>query len=166
MAKQIDSHHHLWCYNDHDYVWMSSGMSLLRRDYLPDELKADLQGAGIDGTVVVQARQSLEETRWLLDLTAQHPFIHGVVGWVPLIAPEVGDILAQLAGDRNLKAVRHVLHDEPDDDYMLRSDFNRGIGRLQAHELVYAVLIFPRHLENAIRFADRHPSSMPLERTD
>jgi L-fuconolactonase len=88
------------------------------------------------------------------------------VGWVPLIAPEVGDILAQLAGDRNLKAVSHVLHDEPDDDYMLRNDFNRGIGRLQAHELVYDVLIFPRHLENAIRFADRYPSSMPLERTD
>ncbi len=156
MAKQIDSHHHLWRYNDHDYVWMSSAMSLLRRDYLPDELKANLQGAGIDGTVVVQARQSLEETRWLLEVTARQPFIHGVVGWVPLIAPAVGDILAQLAGDRNLKAVRHVLHDEPDDDYMLRSDFNRGIGLLKEYGLVYDVLIFSRHLENAIRFVDRH----------
>jgi predicted TIM-barrel fold metal-dependent hydrolase len=73
MAKQIDSHHHLWRYNDHDYVWMSSGMSLLHRDYLPDELKANLEGAGIDGTVVVQARQSLEETRWLLEVASQSP---------------------------------------------------------------------------------------------
>jgi L-fuconolactonase len=156
MARQIDSHHHLWRYNDRDYVWMSSAMSLLRRDYLPDELKANLEGAGIDGTVVVQARQSLKETRWLLEVAAQHRFIHGVVGWVPLIVPEVGDILAHLAGDRNLKAVRHVLHDEPEDDYMLRYDFNRGIGRLRAHGLVYDVLIFSRHLENAIRLVDRH----------
>ncbi len=160
MAKQIDSHHHLWRYNDHDYVWMSSAMSLLRRDYLPDELAANLEGAGIDGTVVVQARQSLEETRWLLEVASQHPFIHGVVGWVPLIAPEVEDILEQLVGDRNLKAVRHVLHDEPDDDYMLRNDFNRGIGLLKEYGLVYDVLIFPRHLENAIGFVDRHPGQL------
>ncbi len=160
MTRQIDSHHHLWRYNDHDYVWMSSAMSLLRRDYLPDELKANLETAGIDGTVVVQARQSLEETRWLLEVAAQHPFIHGVVGWVPLIAPDVEDILARFAGDWHLKAVRHVLHDEPDDDYMLRNDFNRGIGRLRSHGLVYDVLIFPQHLENAIRFVDRHPGQL------
>jgi L-fuconolactonase len=160
MSSQIDSHHHLWRYNDDDYVWMSSAMSLLRRDYLPDELKANLEKAGIDGTVVVQARQSLEETRWLLEMASQHSFIHGVVGWVPLIAPEVEDNLEQLSGDRHLMAVRHVLHDEPDDDYVLRSDFNRGIALLNEYGLVYDVLIFPRHLENAVRFVDRHPGQL------
>ncbi len=157
MAWQIDSHHHLWRYNDRDYVWMSDAMNLLRRDYLADELKDNLESAGIDGTVVVQARQSLEETQWLLEVASQHPFIRGVVGWVPLIAPDVGDVLARLVSDRNLKAVRHVLHDEPDDDYMLRNDFNRGIGCLRGHGLVYDILIFARHLENTIRFVDKHP---------
>jgi len=160
MVKQIDSHHHLWRYNDHDYVWMRSGMGVLRRDYLPGELKTNLEAAGIDGTVVVQARQSLEETRWLLEVASQHSFIHGVVGWVPLIAPEVEHILEHLYGDWHLKAVRHVLHDEPDDDYMLRSDFNQGISLLKEYGLVYDILIFSRHLENTLRFVDRHPGQL------
>lgn len=157
MARQIDSHHHLWRYNEHDYVWMSTAMSLLRRDYLPNELTINLEAAGIDGTVVVQARQSLEETRWLLGVASQYPFIHGVVGWVPLVTPEVEEILAELASDRRLKAVHHVLHDEPDDAYMLRPDFNRGIKCLRASGLVYDILIFARHLENTICFVDQHP---------
>lgn len=154
---QIDSHHHLWQYNDRDYVWMTDEMQVLRQDYLPVDLQANLEQAGIDGSVVVQARQMLEETRWLLYLARENECIRGVVGWVPLVEDAVERELEEFAADENLKAVRHVVHDEPDDAFILRDDFNRGVAQLGRFGLVYDVLIFALHLENTIQFVDRHP---------
>jgi L-fuconolactonase len=153
----IDAHHHLWRYNHRDYAWMSAAMIPLRRDFLIPDLEKVVQESGVTGTVVVQARQTLEETEWLLELAARHPLLLGVVGWVPLVAPNVAGELDRLAADPKLKAVRHVLHDEPDDSYMLRKDFNRGVSLLHARGLVYDVLIFERHLPQTLTFVDRHP---------
>lgn len=156
----IDTHHHLWEYNHRDYVWMSGEMASLRRNFLVPELEAVMREAGVDGTVVVQARQSAQETEWLLGLAERNPFIQGVVGWVPLCAPEAARELDRLALRPELKAVRHVLHDEPDDLYMLRADFNRGIALLKDRNLVYDILIFERHLPQTIEFVDRHPRQL------
>jgi len=154
---RIDSHHHLWRYVPADYPWISDRMPVLKRDYLPADLDVNLAAAGVDATIAVQASQTVDETRWLLDLARQHPAIRGVVGWVPLIDPRVEETLAPLAHDPHLRGVRHILHDEGDDEYALREDFNRGIARLRRLHLVYDVLIFARHLPVAIRFVDRHP---------
>lgn len=156
----IDAHHHLWKYNDHDYVWMSDKMKALRRDFLMPELEGVMRETGVTGTVAVQARQTVEETEWLLDLAAQHPPILGVVGWVPLIERGVATVLERFARHPRLKAVRHVLHDEPDDFYMLRADFNRGIGMLCDYKLAYDILIFERHLPQTVQFVDRHPDQV------
>jgi L-fuconolactonase len=153
----IDAHHHLWRYNDRDYVWMTGSMFVLRRDFLLPELKAAMSESGIHGTVAVQARQTLEETEWLLDLAAREPALLGVVGWVPLCSPHVASELGRLAQNRKLRAVRHVLHDEPDDFFMLRDDFNRGIALLPEYGLAYDILVFERHLPQTIQFVDRHP---------
>jgi L-fuconolactonase len=154
---RIDSHHHLWRYDRREYPWINEGMSVLRRDYLPADLKEQIDQAGIQGTVAVQARQTLEETRWLLRLAAEHPFIVGVVGWVPLVDPDIERVLAEFAGQTMLRAVRHVLQDEPDDELMRSADFHRGIRQLAPAGLVYDVLIYSRHLASAIEFVDRHP---------
>lgn len=153
----IDAHHHLWRYNDRDYSWMSDSMSGLRQDFLIPDLKAVMRESGIDGTIAVQARQTIEETEWLLDLAASHPFILGVVGWVPLYSPDVTLHLDRLAQNPKLRAVRHVLHDEPDDFYMLREDFNRSVALLPELGLAYDILIFERHLAQTVEFVDRHP---------
>ena len=153
----IDAHHHLWEYNDRDYVWMSGEMSSLRRDFLVPELESVMRDAGVDGTVVVQARQSTQETEWLLGLAEREPSILGVVGWVPLCAAEIARELDRFALRPKLKAVRHVLHDEPDDLYMLRDEFNRGVALLNDRHLAYDILIFERHLAQTIEFVDRHP---------
>jgi L-fuconolactonase len=155
---QIDSHHHLWKYDPQQYPWITEENRALARDYLPADLEPLIARASIDGTIVVQARQTLEETRWLLELAKSHPFIRAVVGWVPLIDPDIEDVLAELAGETKLQAVRHVLQDEPDDAYMLRDDFDRGISRLAAVNLVYDILIYGRHLKNTTTFVDRHPT--------
>ena len=94
MAKppRIDAHHHFWKYSAKEYDWIEDNMSALRRDFLPADLKAEIARAGVDGVVSVQARQTVEETAWLLDFAAQNDFIRGVVGWAPLIDPRVGGI--------------------------------------------------------------------------
>jgi L-fuconolactonase len=154
----IDSHHHFWRYSPSEYGWISDRMSLLRRDFLPEDLAREISSAGIGGVVSVQARQTTEETRWLLELAGQHDFIRGVVGWLPLISDRVADDLSRFAPHGKLKAVRHVLQDEPDDSYMLRDDFNRGIAMLAPFDLVYDILIFERHLPQSIELVDRHPN--------
>jgi len=153
----IDAHHHLWKYNERDYRWMSDAMTALRRNFLIPELEDVIRESGVEGTVAVQARQTTEETEWLLDLAARHSFIFGVVGWVPLTARDVARHLEQFVQQSKLKAVRHVLHDEPDDFYMLRDDFNRGVGMLQRYHLAYDILIFEHHLPQTLAFVDRHP---------
>jgi L-fuconolactonase len=156
----IDAHHHLWKYNDTDYVWMSGAMDKLRRDFLTEHARDVMGRAGVDGAVTVQARQSVEETEWLLELAGRNAFMRGVVGWVPLTSPDARRQLERFAGQPKLKAVRHVLHDEPDDHYMLRDDFNRGVGLLREFDLVYDILIFERHLPQTIEFVDRHPDQV------
>ena len=154
---RIDAHHHFWCYDPAEYDWIDDSMPALRRDFLPADLQSEIAAVGIDGVISVQARQSLAETHWLLEQAAEHDFIKAVVGWVPLVAPNVKEVLGELAYAKSFKAVRHVVQDEPDDQFLLRDDFNRGIDALAEFWLAYDILIFERHLPQAIEFVDRHP---------
>jgi L-fuconolactonase len=157
---RIDAHHHFWDYSPAEYGWIDERMERIRRDFGPEDLEAELAAAGIDGVVSVQARQSLAENRALLAHAARHEFIRGVVGWAPLVDPQVGKTLEALKRNPKLKAVRHVLHDEPDDRYMLREDFQRGVGLLKQFGLVYDILIFERHLPQTLQFVDRFPDQV------
>jgi L-fuconolactonase len=156
----IDSHHHFWQYSATEYGWINDSMSILRRDFLPQDLKQAMEAAGVDGVISVQARQSLEETHWLLSLAGENKFIRGVVGWVPLVSDRVKQDLQTVAADPKLRAIRHVLQDEPDDQFMLREDFNRGISLLKEFALAYDILIHERHLPITLRFVDRHPDQV------
>ncbi len=158
---RIDSHQHFWKYRPEDYDWITPSMAAIRRDFLPPDLQMELQGAGLDGSVSVQARQTLDETHWLLGLAKDFPHvIRGVVGWVPLSSPDVDRHLSELASHPALKGVRHVVQDEPDDQFILRKDFNEGVSRLLEHKLVFDILIFERHLSYASIFVDRHPNQI------
>jgi len=152
----IDSHQHFWRYNEEEYGWIDPSMSVLRRDFLPEELLR----LGVEHTVAVQTRQSLEETRWLLSLAKEYPMIRGVVGWAPLISPDVGAVLEELAEDRRLRGVQHALQIEADDRYMLREDFNRGIELLGRLSLRYDILIGQTQLPQTIKLVDRHPNQI------
>jgi L-fuconolactonase len=153
----IDSHQHFWAYNERDYGWMRPARMALARDYLPSDLAPLLQANRVAGTVLVQARQVLEETDWCLDLAERHPFIQGVVGWVDLCSPRLEEQLQRYTGRPKLKGVRHLLEDEPDDRFMLRPEFLRGIGLLGRYGLRYDIVIFPRHLPYAVELASRFP---------
>ena len=153
---RVDAHHHLWRYTEEEYGWIDDRMAVLRRDYLPGELARETADAGVDATVAVQARQTMEETEWLLDLAAHAPVIAGVVGWAPIASEAFPAMLQELAARPLLKGMRHVVQAEPD-GFLDAPAFNRGIAALRDTGLVYDVLIFARQLKEATRFVDRHP---------
>ena len=132
----IDSHHHFWSYSAAEYPWIGDSMTALRRDFLPEHLQAEIVAAGIDGVVSVQARQSVRETELLLSLADGNDFIKGVVGWVNLRSPELRGQLEKYSKHPKLVGVRHVVHDEPDDCFMLRPEFRRGIAQLREFSLI------------------------------
>jgi len=152
---RIDAHQHFWAYNESEYGWIDESMQPLRRDFLPAHLKPLVDAAGIDGCVAVQARQSLEETRWLLELAAREPFVAGVVGWLDLQSESVRDDFELFAGVSKLVGVRHIVQSEPDDRFLLRPAFCRGVSLLEDLDLTYDVLIYPKHLAVAAEFVGR-----------
>lgn len=155
---RIDSHQHFWQYNPTDYVWMSEEHAVIRRDFLPNNLQPLLAAANIEGTIAVQARQQLQETDFLLDLAASNALIKGVVGWIPLYDNAAEEYIAAYAQHTTIVGFRHVVHDEPDDNFILRPDFNAGIQVLTRYPLCYDLLIFERHLPQSLVFVDKHPS--------
>jgi L-fuconolactonase len=160
MTQRIDAHHHLWKYSAPEYGWINGEMQALQRDFSPHDLQKEMAAANIAGTVLVQARQTLEETRWLLRLAGEYAFLRGVVGWAPLIDADFPRYLEEFAQYPQLKGLRHVLQDESQEDFMLRDDFNRGISAISGTGLVYDILIYARHLPLAAKFADRHPKQI------
>ncbi len=149
---KIDSHQHYWHFNTADYGWMGEDMSVIKRDFLPTDLLPELKSIDFDGSVAVQARQSLEETNWLLQLADEHPHIKGVVGWLDLQSEQAEEQIAAFAKHPKAVGVRHVIHDEEDIDFMLRPSFIRGVQLLEKYHLAYDILIFPKHLTNTIEF--------------
>jgi len=154
---KIDAHQHFWKYDPAEYRWISEEDVVLKRDFLPTDLDPLLRENGIDGCIAVQARQTIEETRWLLELAASHSKVKGVVGWVPLCEPNVAESLDRFSQSPFLVGLRHVVQDEPDDHFILREDFNQGVNELASRNLVYDILIFAKHLPQTIEFVDRHP---------
>jgi L-fuconolactonase len=154
---RIDAHQHFWKYDAADYAWIDDSMASLQRDFLPDDVRPAMTRAGFDACVAVQARQSIEETRWLLSLADAHPFVVGVVGWVDLQADGARAQLEQAASHRKLVGVRHIVQSEPDDRFLLRPAFCRGISMLQDFDLAYDILIYSRQLPAAVEFAGRFP---------
>jgi L-fuconolactonase len=155
----VDAHHHLWRYTANEYGWIYDSMAALRRDFLVSDLVAELASADIDGTIAVQARQTLEETRWLLELARGCEQIRGVVGWAGIAAPDFESSLPALAADPKLVGLRHVVQAEPP-GFLDGVAFNRGIRALQKVDLVYDLLIAEDQLEEATRFVDRHPQQI------
>ena len=153
----IDSHQHFWRYDPAEYEWIDDSMAALRRDFLPEDLAREMARAGIDKCIAVQARQSMEETRWLLELATVHPFIAGVVGWVDLQADDVRAQVESLPARAKLVGVRHIVQAEADDRFLLTPAFCRGISTLAELELAYDILIYPRHLGVASEFVARFP---------
>jgi L-fuconolactonase len=159
-TARIDAHHHLWRYRPPGPAWMTDSMEGLRRDFLVEDLRTVTAEAGVTGTIVVETERTIEETGWLSQVAASDDLIRGVVGWAPLTSPAVVAELERIASLPKMKAIRHPIHDESDDQFVLRDDFNRGVAALKQFDLRYDILIFEKHLPQTIQFVDRHPDQV------
>ncbi|MFY9341639.1 MAG: amidohydrolase family protein [Planctomycetota bacterium] len=155
---RIDAHQHFWRYSAAEYPWIDDRMRRIARDFLPGDLAPSLATGSLDGCIAVQARSSLAETTFLLDLARQHAFVKGVVGWADLLAADAAATVARLVREHGSKlcGLRHIVQAEPD-DFLRRADFQRGVRALAPHGLVYDVLIYPRQLPAALAFAQALP---------
>ena len=152
----IDAHQHFWKYDPAEYGWIDDTMAALRRDFLPAGAQREMAAANVQASIAVQARQSVEETRWLLELAEGHPFIAGVVGWVDLQAADVDAQLDRLSRHPRLVGVRHIVQGEPD-GFLERPEFLHGVGRLERYGLTYDILVYARQLPAAVGFARAFP---------
>jgi L-fuconolactonase len=153
----IDAHQHFWIYNPAEYDWIHDSMAALRRNFLPEDLKPEMENNGFDGSVVVQVRQTMEETRWLLELADRSASILGVVGWVDLRSPDIRSQLKAHARNPKLVGIRHIVQSEPDDRFLLQPEFLRGVSVLEEFDLAYDILIYTKHLPVAAEFVERFP---------
>lgn len=155
----IDAHQHFWRYTREDYDWIDDAMQAIRRDFLSSDLQRVLDVNGIDGSIAVQARQTLAETEWLLELADSAPRIRGVVGWLPLAehGRTIGALLDRFMAHPRFKGVRHVLQAEPD-AFFEHAGFNAALAEVARRGLSYDLLIFARQLPAALRWVKRHPS--------
>ena len=144
----LDAHQHFWSYDEKQYPWIPKGSPLHRKE---------ASATGVGASIAVQARQTVEESRWLLQLADQFPTIKGVVGWVDLRSEKIGAQLEECSRHPKFVGVRHVVQDEPDPEFMLRPDFLRGIGMLEDFKLSYDILIFPKQLPGTIELVKRFP---------
>ncbi len=162
MAPRIDAHQHFWDPAAADYPWMTDEVGALRRRFAPEDLRGELSEAGVDATVLVQARSSLEESRELLKIASETDFVGGVVAWADLADPAVADHLAELGEHPDghlLVGIRHQVHDEPDPEWLLRDDVQRGLCAVGEAGLVFDLLVRPRELPAAFEAARRNPET-------
>jgi L-fuconolactonase len=153
----IDAHQHFWQYDPSVHGWIDDDMQVLKKDFMPLDLEPILDKNGIEGCVAVQADQTEQETEFLLKLADEYDFIKGVAGWLDLQANDIEKKLNRYHQHQFLKGLRHTVQDEPDDRFLLRPDFLRGMQTLQSFDLTYDLLIFPRHLPIAVEFASKFP---------
>jgi L-fuconolactonase len=153
----IDAHQHFWNFDKKEYGWVEEQMPTIAHSFLPADLLPLLQKNNIDACVAVQARQTEEETLFLIELAKKYNFIKGVVGWIDLQNPDIYERLEYFSQFKILKGFRHILQSETAIDFMLQPNFLRGMAALHKYGFVYDILIFPRHLKNACKLVALFP---------
>ncbi len=153
----VDSHQHFWQVGRFDYPWMSSEVPVLYRDYLPPALAPVLERNEVARTVLVQASNSLSESRWLLSMANDYPFIAGVVGWVDLTDAELEKRLPELVSNPKFKGVRHLVESEPAEDWLVQPNVIKGLQTLASHKVTYDLLVHTCHLRHVKTVAESCP---------
>lgn len=153
----FDAHQHFWKYSPSRHSWIDDSMAVIKRDFLPPDLQKVYEANDVDGCIAVQADQTEDETIFLLELADQYDFIKGVVGWTDLRSENVADRLAHFSRYKKMSGFRHIVQSEPDINFMLQDDFQRGISLLAQFGFTYDILIFPTQLEAALKLVQNFP---------
>ncbi len=153
----VDTHMHFWDLDRFEYEWLGPEWGILNRSYLPDQFKRELEGAGVDHGVFVQANHLQAENDWVLGLAEENDWIAGIVGWVDLTDPNVDAVLDRYSHNPRFKGVRHLIQNEEDDRWLLRHNVQPGLAALAARDLSFDIVALPRHLPHMPECIGRHP---------
>lgn len=154
----LDAHQHFWRLDQFDFSWLEAEpLRPIRRNFLPSDFEAASQATPVAASVLVQTQHDTAENDWFLSLADENPWIAGVVGWVDLASEACEDQLLKYRRHAKFVGVRHIVQDEPDDDFIIREDVLRGLGVLQRHGTPYDLLFYHRHLKHAATVAKRLP---------
>lgn len=154
---RIDAHQHFWRRDRGDYTWLTPALAPIYRDYLPADLAPQLEAADVARTILVQAAATVAETRYLLGLARENPFIAGVVGWVDFESGQAPAIIDEVAQDSALVGLRPMIQDIPDTEWMLREQLEPAFEAMIDHGLVFDALVKPQHLSALLELAGRYP---------
>lgn len=158
-TARVDAHQHFWEIESGAYAWPTAADGAIYRTFGPEDLEPELAAARIDATVLVQTVDTLDDTDAMLGAAARNPFIAGVVGWLPLLDAHAMAAALDARGDGRLRGVRHLIHHEPDPDWLTRRDVGAGLALLEERGLPFDIVaVFPRHLRLVPIVADRHPA--------
>lgn len=158
--KKIDAHQHFWQLSQpFDYGWLDNPqLAQIRRDYLPVDLKLHLDNCNISGSIFVQTQHNSEENQWVLDFCKSYPFLKGIVGWVDLASHTCEEQIQEISKNPKFLGVRHVVQDEPDDNFLIRPEILNGLSTLEKHGVPFDVLIYVKHLKHVPTLARKFPS--------
>lgn len=157
MIKKLDAHQHFWRYDNIRYSWIKDNMGRLKNNFLPDDLITEIQSNNVIGTVAVQAIQDEDENTFLLELAEKYPFIWGVVGWLDLKSPDLGNRLGFYRTFSKLKGFRHVIQDESDPEFILNNDFQEGLKTIFDAGYTYDLLVLPHQMKAAVETVSNFP---------
>lgn len=158
-STHIDTHQHFWDLEAASYPWLTPAAGPIYRTFAPGELAPQLEAAGIDGTVLVQSANSYQDTNLMLRQADTYPWIKAVIGWVPLLQPaEAAVALDRYKAHPRFRGVRHLIHDEPDPDWVVQPTVLDGLQLLVDRGLIFEVVaVFPNHLKHVPALAKRFP---------
>ncbi|NBO59250.1 MAG: amidohydrolase, partial [Chitinophagia bacterium] len=156
---RIDAHQHFWKYAPTTHGWINDEMAVIRRDFLPNDLEPILSKHNIDGTVAVQADESIHETEFLLSLSEKHAFIKAVIGWIDLRSPQIHDQLAYFKKFRKLVGFRCIMQGQPDEAYLNNEIFIKNVALLKDFNYTYDLLVYHHQLPSVLKFIEKIPEN-------
>lgn len=154
---RIDAHQHFWKLSRGDYEWITPDLPILNKDFGPEDLLPLIQDANIDGTILVQATDTVPESEYMLSLADEHEWVLGVVGWVNMEAPDASQTICRLAKHPKFCGIRPMIQELKDDDWMLRPALDPAFRMLIELDLTFDALVFPRHLKQLYELLQRYP---------
>jgi L-fuconolactonase len=159
-SEIIDTHIHCWNFAKAEYQWLKNDTSILKRTYNIDEIEEERRLTGVTGGLLVQSANNFEDTEWMLDVARINDWIKGVVGWLPLMNPGLSEkvLTEKYSLNKYFKGVRHLIHDEPDDKWLLQKEVIESLKMLEAKGLTYDIVgILPAHIKTVLEVANKIP---------
>ena len=154
--QKIDAHHHCWKYQPDKHAWIDDSMKVIQRDFGPEDLQVSLDNNDVVGTVLVQVDQEPEDNHYMLTIAQTSPFVKGIVGWIDVLAPDLGERLDMWSTEPLMKGFRHIAQAEAD-DFLARPEIIKGIGQLGKFGFSYDILIKPPQMEAALQLVRALP---------